>query len=110
MRPIVISPAEKKLEGIREDELGFKVEETPPPKFEPVPDTLPPFEINYSFEESELVLTPQKKQHSPDTSLNTSRVSKCVDKESLAEYLKKCQLIDDELAELREADMKLTRC
>lgn len=108
MKPIVVSPVEKKLLGIREDEFGFKVEELPPVKFEPIYDNLPPFEIHYSFEEDEKVVTPQKKPHtsSPDTSLNTSRRSNIVDRESLVEYLKSCQLHEEAMAELREADLK----
>lgn len=110
MSPIVVSPIEKRLLGIQEDEFGFRVEESPPVKFEPIYDNLPPFEIHYSFEGEEKVVTPQKKQHSPDSSINTSRRSKVIDKESLVEYLKNCQLFEDEMAELREADMKHNHC
>lgn len=110
MKPIVVSPAEKKLLGIQDDEFGFTVEEPTPTKFEPVHDNLPPFEIHYSFEEDERVVTPQKKQHTPDSSMNTSRRSKVVDKESLVEYLKNCQILEDEMTELREAEIKQNHC
>lgn len=96
MKPIVVTPHDKRLLGIQEDELGFKVEEPAPVKFEPVHDNLPPYEIHYSFEEEEKVVTPSKKQNqSMDTSINTSRRSKVVDKESLIEYLKNCQILED---------------
>lgn len=110
MKPIIVSPTDKRLLGIQEDEFGFQVEEQAPIKFEPIYDNLPPFEIHYSFEEDEKVVAPQKKQHSPDSSMNTSRRSKIVDKESLVEYLKNCQLYEDQTAELREAEMKQSHC
>lgn len=108
MKPIVVTPHDKKLLGIQEDEFGFKVEEPTPVKFEPIYDSLPPFEIHYSFEEDEKVVTsPKKHSHSPDTSINTSRRSKVVDKESLIEYLKNCQILEDRgvdnLCELKQS-------
>lgn len=112
MKPIVVSPAERKLLGIHEDEFGFRVEETPKQKFEPVFDNLPPFEIQNLYEEEKKVVTPQRANysssslHSPDNSMNASRRSKVTDKESLVEYLKKVQIFEDEMAELREAEMK----
>lgn len=63
MKPIVVSPIERKLLGIQEDEFGFEVEDLKPVKQEPIYDDLPPFEIHYSFEEDEKVVTPQKKSH-----------------------------------------------
>lgn len=51
MRPIVINQADKKLLGIKEDEFGFQVQEVTPVKREQPYQTLPPFEIHYSFEE-----------------------------------------------------------
>lgn len=110
MKPIVVSPIEKKLLGIQEDEFGFRIEESPAVRVEPIFDNLPPFEIHYSFEEDEKVITPPKKQNSPDSSINTSRRSKIIDKESLVEYLKNCQILEDEMAELREADLKHNHC
>lgn len=53
MKPIVVSPAEKRLLGITEEELGFKIEDPPVPKSEPVFDSLPPFEIQHSFYEED---------------------------------------------------------
>lgn len=97
MRPIAVSPYDKKLLGIQEDEFGFKIEEPTITKTEPTYDSFPPFEIHHSFEEDEKVATPLKKlSQSPDTSLNTSRRSKVVDKESLVEYLKNCQILEDQ--------------
>lgn len=110
MKPIVVSVEEKKLLGIEDDEFGFSVEQQTPTKFEPVHDNMPPFEIHYSFEEDEKVVTPQKKQHTPDSSINTSRRSKVVDRESLHEYLKNCQIFEDEMTELREAEIKQNHC
>ena len=96
MKPIVITPDDKRLLGIQEDEFGFRVEEPTPVKFEPIYDNLPPYEIHYSFEEDEKIVTPPKKHsQSFDTSINTSRRSKVVDKESLIEYLKNCQILED---------------
>lgn len=53
MKPIIVNPLEKRLLGIREDEFGFKVEESKPVKLEPIYDNLPPFEIHPSFEETD---------------------------------------------------------
>lgn len=110
MKPLQISSLEKRLNGIQEDEFGFEVKEPKPVKPEQHFENLPPYEIHYSFEEEEKIVTPQKKQHSPDSSINTSRRSRIVDKESLVEYLKNCRIIEDEMAELREADSKQNHC
>lgn len=53
MKPIVINSLETKLLGIQEDEFGFKIEDSQPPKIEPPYDNMPPFEISYSFEEDD---------------------------------------------------------
>lgn len=58
MKPIVVNPLERRLLGIREDEFGFKVEESKPVKLEPIYDNLPPFEIHPSFEEVDEKLPP----------------------------------------------------
>lgn len=64
MKPIVVTPIERRLLGIQEDEFGFKVEQAKGVKQEPIYNDLPPFEIHYSFEENDRVVTPQKnKQH-----------------------------------------------
>lgn len=98
MRPIPVTPHDKRLFGIQEDEFGFKIEETIVPKVEPTYDSFPPFEIHHSFEEDNKVVTPPKKlSQSPDTSLNTSRRSRVVDKEALVEYLKNCQILEDQV-------------
>lgn len=96
MKPIIVTPHDKRLLGIKEDEFGFKVEEQTPTKIEPIYDRLPPFEIHHSFEEEDRIVTPSKRSsYSPDTSLNLSRRSRVVDKESLVEYLKNCQILED---------------
>lgn len=61
MRPIVISPSEKRLLGIHDDEFGFKIQESPPVNKEPIYDNLPPYEIHYSFEEDEKVVQPSER-------------------------------------------------
>lgn len=97
MRPISVTPHDKRLLGIQEDEFGFRIEEPIVTKPEPIYDSIPPFEIHHSFEEDDKVVTPPKKlSQSPDTSLNTSRRSKIVDKEALVEYLKNCQILEDQ--------------
>lgn len=97
MRPIIVSPYDKRLLGIQEDEFGFRVEQPQQVKMEQTYDSFPPFEIHNSFEEDDKIVTPPKKlsQSLNDTSLNTSKRSKVVDKESLIEYLKNCQILED---------------
>lgn len=53
MRPIVISPTERRLLGVEEDEFGFKVQEPIPVETKQIYDSSPPFEIHYSFEEAD---------------------------------------------------------
>lgn len=97
MRPISVTPYDKKLFGIKEDEFGFKIEEPVQTKIEPTHESFPPFEIHHSFEEDDKIVTPPKKlSQSPDTSLNASKRSKIVDKEALVEYLKNCQILEDQ--------------
>jgi len=97
MKPIIITPQDKRLLGIKEEEFGFKVVEQAQPVKEQVYDSLPAFEIHHSFEEDEKIVTPSKRNSfSPDTSLNISRRSKVVDKESLVEYLKNCQILEEQ--------------
>lgn len=67
MKPILVSPAEKKLLGIKEEEFGFKVEEAVIPKFEPQPDNLIPFEIQQLNREEEKVVTPTSSRSRPNT-------------------------------------------
>jgi hypothetical protein len=61
MRTIVVSPHDKRLLGIQEDEFGFKVEEPREVKQELTFNSFPPFEIHNSFEEDEKVVTPPKR-------------------------------------------------
>uniref|UniRef100_A0A6G1SHE7 Transmembrane protein 209 n=1 Tax=Aceria tosichella TaxID=561515 RepID=A0A6G1SHE7_9ACAR len=61
MRPIVVSPQDKRLLGIQEDEFGFKVAEPAQVKTELTYDSFPPFEIHHSFEEDEKIVTPPKR-------------------------------------------------
>lgn len=101
MKPLVVTSDDKQLLGIHEDEFGFRIEEPTPIKFEPVHECLPPFEIHYSFEEDEKIVTPSKGHtQTPETSFTTPKRSKVVDKETLIEYLKNCQILED-----RDIDM-----
>lgn len=58
-KPVKVSSAESRLLGIRDDELGFEIEEPISPEIELI-DDLPPFEIQ--FMEEERVVTPPKKK------------------------------------------------
>lgn len=109
MRPIPVTPHDKRLLGIQEDELGFRVEEPTITKLEPTYDSIPPFEIHQSFEEDDKVVTPPQKlnlSQSLDTSLNTSKRSKIVDKAALVEYLKNCQISEDQIMDSGEFLLK----
>lgn len=74
MKPIVVNPLEKRLLGIRDDEFGFKVEESEPVRLEPIYDNLPPFEIHPSFEEDEKIppLQTSLQNMSLNSTLNSS--------------------------------------
>lgn len=64
MRPIVLSPTDKELLGIQDDEMGFKISEPQQVKQELTYDSFPPFEIHHSFEEDDKIVTPPKRVYS----------------------------------------------
>lgn len=70
MRPIVVSPHDKKLLGIQEDEFGFRLADPPQVKQELTYDSFPPFEINHSFVEDESVVTPPRQANKSLTGLD----------------------------------------
>lgn len=54
MKPIIVSPAQKRLLKIQDDELGFELEKLNPIQHEPhLPIPAPPFEIQHSFQDDE---------------------------------------------------------
>lgn len=60
MKPIMVSPAHKRLLLIQDDELGFEIERATPLRLEPAQDPAPPFEIQYSFQEDDSSRNGQK--------------------------------------------------